>query len=340
MKNLLAISAMAIYFTAYGQEKSDQLKPYLEKIEREEKEKQIQQMIEQEKVLQTIKNGDVKVPSINVKKVSENSQEEVNHKKSKKEKAGKVDSEEEYENIYLNNVDKYRKIEKAKPFVKNGVVYFFYNVGTPLVICSPKFVCDVQFEPGESVTNIQIGDATRWIINVKNTADAQKEAHVFLKPIQDKINTNMIISTEKRQYIFNLKSDKKKYFTKVAFYYQEKENKLSTVYTDIPNKTKYEYYIRGDKTNWTPIDIRTDGKKTYIQLPEKFLNSPDYPTVNSLDSQDSTNQINKRIYKNWIIVDVMLDRGELKSGVGNAQNRVVFTRKGTFGLISKMFADD
>ncbi|APJ05287.1 TrbG/VirB9 family P-type conjugative transfer protein [Silvanigrella aquatica] len=339
MKNLLIISAMAFYFTAYGQEKSDQLKPYLEKIEKEEKEKQIQQMIQQEKALQVIKNGDVKVPSINVKKVSENSEEEGNHKQNKKTKTGKIDSEEEYENEYLNNVDNYRKIQKAKPFIKNGVVYFVYGVGTPLVICSPKFVCDVQFDPGESITNIQIGDATRWIINVKNT-DGQTNSHVFLKPIVEKITTNLIISTDKRQYIINLKSDKKKYFNKVAFYYQDKETKLSTVFTDIPSKSKYNYYIRGDKTSWTPVEIRTDGRKTFIQLPEKFFNSPDFPTVYSLDSDGAESQVNKRIYKNWIIIDVMLDRGELKSGVGNAQNKVIFTRKGTFGLISKMFTDN
>ena len=40
----------------------------------------------------------------------------------------------------------------------------------------------------------------------KNTADTQKK-HMFLKPIQDKIYKYDYF--KKRQYIFNLKSDKK-----------------------------------------------------------------------------------------------------------------------------------
>lgn len=336
MKYFLFFTLTAtIFYSANAQVASDQLKPYLDKIAQDEKEKQQQQILDQEKAAQAIQKGTVQVPAINARKISEMGEQE----SYKKSKDSQKNSEEYYENMYLNEMNKYRKIERSKPYIKNGVVYFSYGLGTPFVICSPKHVCDVQFEAGESITNIQIGDATRWVINVKNS-DGQNEAHVFLKPIISGINTNLIISTEKRQYNFNLKSQKKKYFGKVAFAYQNNEQKLLTIYTDIPNESKYYYYIRGDKTNWTPTEIRTDGRKTFIQLPNKFLNSPDFPTVYSLDSDGSESQVNKRIYKNWIIVDVMLDQGELKSGVGIHQNKVVFTRKGTFGVLSKAFSNN
>ena len=120
----------------------------------------------------------------------------INMKKGKKEI--NADTEESFENMYLNNIDSYHKIERSKPYVKNGVVYFSYGVGTPLVICSPKHVCDVQFEASESITNIQIGDATRWLITVKNST-GQDESHIFLKPIVSDLTTNLIVSTDKRQ---------------------------------------------------------------------------------------------------------------------------------------------
>lgn len=335
-----AFSTLSSLHSLQAQEVSDQLKPYLDKLEQESQVKQQQRINDQEKAAQAIQNGTVQVPEIDVKRISELGGSVGYNNKSKKlnEKGGK-DEEDTYENMYLNDLDKYRKIEKSKPYIKNGVVYFSYGFGTPMVICTPKHVCDVQLESAENIKNIQIGDSTRWIINVKNS-DGQTEPHIFLKPIVPNISTNLIILTEKRQYIFELKSSKKKYFNKIAFHYGDKEQKLSTIYTDIPNKTKYDYYIRGDKTNWTPTEIRTDGKKTFIKLPDKFLNSPDFPTVYSLDSDGSESQVNKRTYKTWIIVDVMLDQGELKSGVGTHQNKVIFTRKGTVGVLSKLFNND
>ena len=175
----LAFMTLSYVYSIQAQEQSEQLKPYLEKLEKEMKAKK--EIIDQEKEAQAVQNGTLKVPAIDVRKVSELG--EKNSFQSSKNKSKKVknkDEEEYYEDMYLNDIDKYRKIEKSKPYIKNGVVYFSYGVGTPLVICAPKHVCDVQFESGENITNIQIGDATRWIINVRNS-DGKTESHVFLK---------------------------------------------------------------------------------------------------------------------------------------------------------------
>lgn len=198
---LIALTSVTLssVHSIQAQEQSDQLKPYLEKLEQESKAKQQSQISDQEKAAQAVQNGTVQVPAIDVKKVSELGETTSSQiSKNKSKKFQNKDEEESYENMYLNDLDKYRKIEKSKPYIKNGVVYFSYGVGTPLVICAPKHVCDVQFESGENITNIQIGDATRWIINVRNS-DGQTESHVFLKPIVQDISTNLIISTDKRQ---------------------------------------------------------------------------------------------------------------------------------------------
>ena len=318
----------------------DQLKPYLQKIEDQKQLNEKKKLEEQERQAQLIQTQPSveDVPAIDVTKVTQisNNANDMNHKKKN------TDTEQKYENMYLKDLDGYRKIARSKPYIKNGVVYFSYGQGVPLLICAPKRVCNIQFSKGEEVLNIQIGDSTRWIINVQNSHESSDNiSHIFLKPITSGLTTNAIISTDKREYDINLKSSKTGYFSKISFNIpgQEKE-KLATVFTDIPKKSKYEYYIRGDSSSWIPKQVLTDGRKTFIELSDKFFHSTDFPTVYSLDSDDTQGQVNKRIYKNWIIVDGMLDRGELVSGVGNHQTKIIFTRKGSFGVLSKLFSKE
>jgi type IV secretion system protein VirB9 len=331
---LIILSNTNIYLNARAQ---DQLAPYLEKIQQEEKIRKEKQLIEQQKAMEIIKNKDanVNVPEIKVQNISDTQNE--NKSKKYKNKKTNIDSDEYYEEMYSNNIDKYSKIERSKPILKNGIMYFTFDEGTPSVICSPVRICDLQLESGETITNLQIGDSTRWIVEVLNS-DGIKEAHVIIKPVTDKLKTNMIIATDKRQYNINIKSDKKKYYNKVAYFYPSKANKLVTVFDSIPEKSKFDYYIRGDKTTWTPLEVKTDGRKTYIKLPDKFKYSPTLPVLYSLDDDGVEAQVsNSRLYKNWIIADVMINQGVLKAGVGTTQKKIIFTRKGTVGLLSRLF---
>jgi type IV secretory pathway VirB9-like protein len=34
----------------------------------------------------------------------------------------------------------------------------------PVLVCQPQFVCDIVLDSGETVLNMAIGDATRWVI--------------------------------------------------------------------------------------------------------------------------------------------------------------------------------
>ncbi|MCX7351681.1 MAG: TrbG/VirB9 family P-type conjugative transfer protein [Proteobacteria bacterium] len=165
-------------------------------------------------------------------------------------------------------------------------------------------------------------------------------AHVELKPVSNNLESNLIIFTDKRNYVMTVKSSKsKKYFSRVAFNYEDEpaNKKISVVYSSIPARSKYDYRIRGDRMPWTPLQILTDGKKTYIELPKQYYHSKDMPVLHALDDDGVSSIINTRQFQNYLIVDVMLDKGELVQNVGNNQKKIIFTRSGTIGVISKIF---
>ena len=272
---------------------------------------------------------------------SKANQKQGKNKKHHKDKDSALPVEDQYEDVYLDHADNFRKINHSKPYMLNGVVYYKFGKGEPLILCSTMHVCDIQLENGEEVTSVQVGDSSRWIITVKKSTDKTGVyAHVELKPVSNNLESNLIIFTDKRNYVMTVKSSKsKKYFSRVAFNYEDEpaNKKISVVYSSIPARSKYDYRIRGDRMPWTPLQILTDGKKTYIELPKQYYHSKDMPVLHALDDDGVSSIINTRQFQNYLIVDVMLDKGELVQNVGNNQKKIVFTRSGTVGVISKLF---
>ena len=322
---------------------------------------------EQEQKNKDIKNQAIVVPAVDTKKISTSTdaastnvsqrvdddvqsfddaeskatQKQAKKKKHRQEKDNALPIEDQYEDIYLDHADDFRKINHSKPYMMNGVVYYKFGKGEPLILCSTMHVCDIQLENGEEVTSVQIGDSSRWMITVKKSTDKTGTySHVELKPVSNNLESNLIVFTDKRNYVMTMKSSKnKKYFSRVAFNYEDEpaNKKIAVVYSSIPARSKYDYRIRGDRMPWTPLQILTDGKKTYIELPKQYYHSKDMPVLHALDDDGVSSIINTRQFQNYLIVDIMLDKGELVQNVGNNQKKVVFTRRGTVGVISRLF---
>lgn len=91
--------------------------------------------------------------------------------------------------------------------------------------------------------------------------------------------------------------------------------------------------MSGDNPGWKPLRVYTDGAKTYIEFP-RSIGFTSAPTLVALDntsgwfSSGNTQMVNYRMLGNRYVVDRVLDRAELISGVGSGQTRVVITRDG------------
>src|SRR5215469_2524549 len=109
----------------------------------------------------------------------------------------------------------------------DGRVLFAYGAGLPIVVCAPLRVCMIELQAGERIIGEpQIGDSVRWNISpaMYGTGD-QSTAVIVLKPQSPGLDTNLLITTDRRAYYLRLISKPEEYVARVAFAYPDEENR-------------------------------------------------------------------------------------------------------------------
>jgi len=227
---------------------------------------------------------------------------------------------------------------------EGGRVIYQFGETIHSVICSPLNICDIELQAGETVRGYKIGDKVRWKVEpAVSGADGALTTHIIVKPVAPKLDTTMVVTTDKRTYHFNLKSTTKGYMASIAFTYPDTErNSWQQYYAQLDNKIKkksldvqgykmpiddldFDYHISGDKPAWTPVRVYNDGVKTYIQMP-KAMAQTEAPTFLTLDQANDEQIVNYRVREDKYIIDQVFDKGVLITGVGRKQDRVTISR--------------
>ncbi len=234
----------------------------------------------------------------------------------------------------------------------NGSVRFMFGATVPSVVCSPLYVCTITLQPGEVVNDIKAGDAVRWLITPSMVGSgSNQQTVVSVKPTDAGLRTNLIIATTRRLYEINLVSNSSSYTGNVTFTYpedaqaawQQYQADAGRRYADTTLASgqnlaslDFNYALSGDRPAWRPLRVYSDGIKTYIQFPRTML-SGDAPALVALGTDGSwfsspTKQIvNYRVQGDTYVVDRVLNRAELVSGVGGSQDAVEITHSGGRG---------
>lgn len=230
----------------------------------------------------------------------------------------------------------------------NGYIQYVYGAQKPSVVCSPLRVCDLSMQQGEHIISLFLGDSARWTLEPATVGEGgvYTTEHVIIKPLDLNIKTNLIITTDRRIYHVNLVSTRDKYMPQVSFVYPEealakfkaKQQQHQTAYNNatIPETGEYlgnldfKYTITGDQTEWKPVRVYNDGKKTIIEMPET-MNANEAPAfvVTRYNTNSSSNEqlVNYRVQNNKYIVDAVFFEGELIAGVGSNQDKVIIRRE-------------
>lgn len=248
--------------------------------------------------------------------------------------------------------------ESARPiFTGDGLIQYPYGMTQPVVPCSPLHACDVQLESGEVVNNVILGDSVRWVVSPAKTGDGNTAVqHVIIKPVDNNLNTNLIITTNKRTYYLTLKSSSTKYVSRIGWYYpadmvtkwsgelelrqRQASADAARVISDMPSVTLENlnlegYRFKGDKDlDWYPLRAFDDGQHVYIQMSSK-VKASEAPTLVIMNSDDGAELVNYRVKEGKIagrtgvyyIVDKLFKRAALISGVGGDQEKVIITRE-------------
>ncbi len=238
--------------------------------------------------------------------------------------------------------------EGIKPIVgQSGELLWPYGQGVPTVTCSKVQVCDIQLVKGDMPVSVVVGDTAQWIVvpgwsGEKVTGNLR--ANVFVKPVADRLQTNMIITTNTgHTYNIVLHSKASGYDPIVQFFnpqsyvqsFPQPPAALSVMPTsaqarrtvaslpDFSVNAMNFCTVHGDAP-FRPEKAFTVEGKTYIDEPAK-VQYHDMPVFLGLSSNGNKEIMNYTPSKNWLIVDGLFHKAELVSGKGSDQQKVTIT---------------
>lgn len=259
---------------------------------------------------------------------------------------------------YLNGVNSNLKPKEAKGAAlsyewmnKNdmpgrgdaGAVMFQFGASMPTLVCAPLYACAIRLEPGETMTQMDAGDAVRWKITPSVTGSGENTTtYLIVKATDSGLSTNLTVTTDRRLYVIKLVSRIDDWMPLVAFNYPEDQKRAmeryqaqvkavrdATIMSDGGNVSALDFgfKMRGDNPSWKPLRVYTDGAKTFIQFSKTVSSSnQELPTLLSVGSDDKEQLINYRLVGDRFVVDSVIDRAMLISGVGRKQVKVDIIR--------------
>ncbi|WP_420738176.1 P-type conjugative transfer protein TrbG [Bradyrhizobium japonicum] len=220
----------------------------------------------------------------------------------------------------------------------DGKVVFLFGEVQPSVICSPLEVCDIELEAGEVVRDVLVGDTVRWKVEPATSGAVGGQAiHLIVKPAEPGLVTSMVVTTSRRTYHIQLKSNATQYMARVGFEYPEEVgSRLADVNARIGADTipgagvpaeqlSFAYSVSGG-ASWRPTRVYSDGVKTYIQFPSS-LSGQDAPVL-FVVSGGQNRIVNYRLKGDIMVVDYQIDTAILVSGVGFWNQDKVTIRRG------------
>lgn len=190
------------------------------------------------------------------------------------------------------------------------------------ITSSLDHITDIELAPGEKITKEPAsGDTVRWKIGVLESGKGSNAVtHIILKPLDENIETNLVIATDARVYHLKVRSsdwhmpsvswnypqDSSKDLEEVIRKESEVENNIA------PEKLNFNYTVQGDDVLWKPLRVFDDGSKTYLQMPPTMATS-DAPAL-FLVEDDNELLTNYRVKGTYFVIDRLLDRAELRVG--------------------------
>ena len=80
-------------------------------------------------------------------------------------------------------------------------------------------------QPGEQLVGsgpVAAGDTVRWIIGDTESGTGEaKRIHILVKPTRPDLQTNLVINTDRRTYLLELRSTEKTYMASVSWQYPQ-----------------------------------------------------------------------------------------------------------------------
>ncbi len=224
---------------------------------------------------------------------------------------------------------------------KYGTFYYHYSEELVYEIyAQPYHLTDICLETGEEIIADPLlsEDESVWELTSFEAVDSKtggRVIHLTVKPAYSKLDSTLIVSTNRRVYHFRLKSFADTHMARVKFTYPVKNfyksqltQESRTVETDFvrvtnPEFLSFDYKIKYSifrKPEWLPTRVYDDGQSTYIQVNDIVLQKQ-LPVL----FNEKNEIINYTVKKNIFVVPRLIDKLTLRLG----KEKVVIEKKKT-----------
>lgn len=234
----------------------------------------------------------------------------------------------------VENANAAARIQPRREGYYNAIQIYPWSEGALYQIyAAPGQITDIALEAGESLTGegpIAAGDTARWIIgDTESGSGITRRVHVLVKPSRADISTNLVITTDKRSYLIELRSGEKPYMPAVAWAYpalragRQQTIPAAPAMPDVAARN-YRYSLPGDAP-WKPVAVYDDGRRVYVEFPRGIVQG-DMPPLFVIGSDGEAQIANSRVYQNTLIVDRLFGAAELRLGGGKRQQTIRIIR--------------
>ena len=230
--------------------------------------------------------------------------------------------------IVAANLDA-RAASRSDAFI-GGVQVFAWSPGRVFEVwTAPLRVTTLTLGVGETLVSKAAGDTVRWQIGETTSGDgAGQRTHVLLKPLQRGLETNLVLTTNRRVYFIDLKSGDASGFNAAVAWdtgamdppamapiVEPAEIRVSdpVAMPEGPIDARYRIEPQGRRARWTPASVFNDGQRTFIAF-DPDLQIDEAPALFVIAADGETQMVNYRQAGGLFIVDRVFDRAELRLG--------------------------
>lgn len=196
-----------------------------------------------------------------------------------------------------------------------GIRYDYGRRPAPFLACRPDYVCDIALDGGENILNVAIGDGSRWIIASGKSGSSNPIPHVFVKPKEADLDTNLVITTTKRVYDITLHSAANANHPHISFLYadddaaakaaeaERQRQAIAAVLAGTPQvgmaQTDAKYKLTGPAV-LLPDKVYNDGVRTFIEWKSAL---PELPVVVAVAKDGTASPVNVRLVGTKYVID-------------------------------------
>jgi len=233
-----------------------------------------------------------------------------------------------------------KAIQKPENY-RNGTFFYQYNENYVYEVYAQPFqLTDIVLESGEIVigTPLLSEDESVWELTAnvaRNPLTGEDIQHLFVKPAYSRLDSTLVIITDRRVYHFRLRSFSDTHMAMVKFTYpldknvwakkqetkngRSMENKFLRVSN--PELLSFDYqikYSRFKKPEFLPERIYDDGQSTYIQVEDIVLQKK-LPVI----FNEKNEIVNYSVHGNVFIIPRLINKVTLRLG----KEKVVVEKK-------------